>query len=130
MAIGDRNNRELVQDLLTAFNAFKHKLEDPNYIQMENSIQQIMNGQKDMRNDISDLKKQLLNPYDGVIVETRRNTEHRVESEEQKIANANLLEEHKALVRWKSNVTKIGIAVLSSVGAIIAFLLSEFVFRR
>ena len=130
MEIGDRNNRELVQELLTAFNAFKHKLEDPNYIQMENSIQQIMTGQKDMRNDISDLKRQLLNPYDGVIVETRRNTEHITDAEEQKVENAKIIEEHKALVRWKGNVTKIGIAVLSSVGAIIAFLLSEFVLRR
>ena len=127
METGDRNNHQLVQELLTAFNSFKHKLEDPNYIQMENSIKQIIDGQKDMREDISDLKRQLLNPYDGVIVETRRNTEHRESTEAQAITNANLIEEHKALKRWKSSVTRIGIAILSSAGAAIAFIISEFI---
>jgi len=127
METGDRNNHQLVQELLTAFNSFKHKLEDPNYIQMENSIKQIIDGQKDMREDISDLKRQLLNPYDGVIVETRRNTEHRENAEAQAIINANLIEEHKTIMRWKSSVTRIGIAILSSAGAVIAFIISEFI---
>jgi len=101
METGDRNNHQLVQELLTAFNSFKHKLEDPNYIQMENSIKQIIDGQKDMREDISDLKRQLLNPYDGVIVETRRNTEHRENVEAQAIINANLIKSIRLLCDGK-----------------------------
>jgi hypothetical protein len=33
-------------------------------------------------------------------------------------------------MRWKSNVIKIGVALLTSAGAIVAFLLSEFVIGK
>lgn len=126
----ERSNKELVMELLNAFNSFKQKLEDPNYVQMELALKQMMEGQKDMRQDISDLKKQLLNPYDGVIVETKKNTEFRQDQEEKMITNATLIEEHKALMRWKSTMTKVGVAVLSSAGAIIAFVISEFIMKK
>lgn len=123
------SNQELVRQLLIAFNSFKQKLEDPNYVHLEMAVKQIIEGQKEMRDDISDLKKQLLNPYDGVIVETHKNTEFRKESIAFEAERLKMIEEHKSLLRWKSNVQKIGIAVLSSLGAIIAWVLSEFVLK-
>ena len=97
---------------------------------MEAAIRQMMEGQKEMRQDISELKRQLLNPYDGVIVETRKNTDFRIDMEETKMENAKLIEEHKALMRWKANLQKVGVGILTSAGAIIAWVLSEFVFRK
>lgn len=126
----ERDSKAIVMELLNAFNSFKQRLEDPNYIQMENAIRQMMEGQKDMRSDITELKKQLLNPFDGVIVETKKNTEFRESSEESKAEYLKLIEEHKSLIRWKSNVIKIGVALLTSGGAIVAFLLSEFVIGK
>lgn len=123
------SNRDLVLQLLSAFNSFKQKLEDPNYVQLEMAVKQIMEGQKEMREDISDLKRQLLNPYDGVIVETQKNTEFRKESVAFEAERLKMIEEHKSLLRWKANVQKVGIAILSSAGAVIAWLLSEFVFK-
>lgn len=121
-----KDNKELVLELLNAFNSFKQKLEDPNYMQMENALRQMMEGQKEMREDISELKRQLLNPFDGVIVETRKNTEYREDQEEWASERERLIEEHKALMRWKSNVQKIGIAIGTSAGAIITWLISTF----
>lgn len=121
-----KDNKELVLELLNAFNSFKQRLEDPNYMQMENAIRQMMEGQKDMREDISELKRQLLNPFDGVIVETRKNTEHREALEEREDTNDRLIEEHKSLMRWKSNMQKVAIAIGTSAGAIITWLISTF----
>lgn len=130
MDLNGRDNRELVLELLTAFNSFKQKLEDPNYIQMENSLRQMMEGQTEMRADISELKRQLLNPFDGVIVETRKNTEFRELQQEKEEVNDKLVEEHKSLMRWKSNVQKIGIALGTSAGAVITWLISTFLMNR
>jgi len=130
MDLNGRDNRELVLELLTAFNSFKQKLEDPNYIQMENSLRQMMEGQTEMREDISELKRQLLNPFDGVIVETRKNTEFRELQQEREEVNDKLVEEHKSLMRWKSNVQKIGIALGTSAGAVITWLISTFLMNR
>lgn len=128
--LSEKNNRELINDLLMAFNSFKSKLEDPNYIQMENSLRQMMEGQKEMREDISELKRQLLNPFDGVIVETRKNTEFREDQEAREELNEKLIEEHKSLMRWKSNVQKVGIGILTSAGAIITWLISTFLMNQ
>ena len=122
----NKDNKELVLELLNAFNSFKQKLEDPNYMQMENALRQMMEGQKDMREDISELKRQLLNPFDGVIVETRKNTEIRETIEDREETNDILIEEHKSLMRWKSNMQKVAIAIGTSAGAIITWLISTF----
>lgn len=126
MDINGKDNKELVLELLNAFNSFKQKLEDPNYMQMENALRQMMEGQKDMREDISELKRQLLNPFDGVIVETRKNTEYREAAESREDTNDRLIEEHKSLMRWKSNMQKVAIAIGTSAGAIITWLISTF----
>lgn len=125
----NQDNRQLVLELLSAFNSFKQKLEDPNYIQMENAIRQMMEGQKEMREDISELKKQLLNPFDGVIVETLKNTKFREEQEDWSTERTKLIEEHKALMRWKGNFQKVLIALGTSAGAIITWLVSEFIMK-
>lgn len=130
MDLNGRDNKELVLELLNAFNSFKKKLEDPNYVQMENALRQMMEGQKEMREDISELKRQLLNPFDGVIVETRKNTEFREDQEDKEETNDKLIEEHKSLMRWKSNVQKIGIALGTSAGAVITWLISTFLMNR
>ena len=124
------SNRELVMQLLSAFNSFKQKLEDPNYVQLEMAVKQIIEGQREMKEDITELKKQLVNPYDGVIVETQKNSEHRKEVVSLEAERLVMMEEHRSLVKWKNNFQKISIAVLSSIGAIAAWLLSEFVLKK
>jgi len=126
MDLNGKDNKELVLELLTAFNSFKQKLEDPNYMQMESALRQMMEGQKDMREDISELKRQLLNPFDGVIVETRKNTEYRENKESMDEVYDNLIEEHKSLMRWKSNMQKVFVALGTSAGAVITWLVSTF----
>ena len=125
--MSEKSNSELVRELLEAFSSLKQKMEDPNYIQLESSINQLIENQKEMREDLSELKKRLLNPYDGAIVEIRKNTEWRKEQQDLDEQYRDLLEEHKGLMRWKANVQKIGIAILSSIGAVAAWALSEFI---
>jgi len=121
-----KSNEDLVQELITAFANLKQKLEDPTYIQLTTSIDQLIENQKEMKEDLSELKKMLLNPFDGAFVEIQKNTSHRKENEEKEEQYDEILEEHKALVRWKSNFTRLGLAIVTSLGAILTWLLSEF----
>jgi hypothetical protein len=90
-----KNPRELVDEMIRAFESLKTKINDPNYNQLENSISLLIESQKQMKDDISDLKKQLLNPYDGVVVETRKNSEIRKEWDAWHDEKQLLLQEHK-----------------------------------
>ena len=126
MSNQDKSPKELIEDLYELFSTFKKRMEDPNYIQIENSIQTMVKNQEDLKIEVKELKRQLLNPFDGVIVETRKNTEHRLAGEEDEAERMTIIEEHKALVRWKSSVVKISIGLLTSMGAVLTWLLSKY----
>ena len=124
-----KSNEDLVNELITAFANLKQKLEDPAYIQLNTSVDQLIQNQKEMKEDLSELKRMLLNPFDGAIVEIQKNTAYRKDHEDKEEQYEEILEEHKALVRWKSNFTRMGLAVITSLGAILTWLLSEFINR-
>ena len=122
----DKSPKELVQELYDMFSSFKQRMEDPNYIQLENTLSQLVENQMEMKQEMKELKRQLLNPFDGVIVETRKNTEY-VKALQAKEEEFNkLIEQHKSLVSWKSNMIKFGITSLTVIGGIITFLLNKY----
>lgn len=120
-----QSNEELIKDLIESFANLKQKMEDPSYIHLDTSIKQLIQNQEQMKQDMSDLKSRLLNPYDGAIVEIRKNTEFRQSQEKREKEWDNLIDEHKSLLRWKNTVQKVSVAILSSVGAIIVWFLSQ-----
>ena len=122
----DKSPKELIEDLYALFASFKKRIEDHNYIQIENSIQTMVKNQEDLKTEVKELKRQLLNPFDGVIVETKKNTEFRKDSEAFQMTRNELIEEHKTLMRWKSTVTKVALGILTSAGAVLTWLLSKY----
>lgn len=123
----DRSPQEMILELYDLFSSFKRRIEDPNYIQIENTLEKLVENQNEMKGEIRELKKQLLNPFDGVIVENKRNSEFRELQENWKLEMDKIIEEHKSLLRWKNNVQKIGIAILTASGAVISFFLSKYI---
>lgn len=121
----ERSPKELITDLYKAFESFRRKMEDPSYIQIEGAIKQLMENQIEMKNSISDLKQKLLNPYDGIVVETKKNTEFR---EEQKVLEDDMqkiVDEHKELMRWKATITKVFWAVLTGAGGLATYFITK-----
>ena len=122
----DRSPQEMILELYDLFSSFKRRIEDPNYIQIENTLGKLMENQNEMKEEIKGLKKQLLNPFDGVIVENKKNSEFRQEQEDWIVERDKLIEEHKSLVRWKNGVVKVLIALLGTSGAVVTFLLRKY----
>lgn len=122
----ERTPQEMILELYDLFSSFKKRIEDPNYIQIENTLEKLVENQNEMKNEIKELKKQLLNPFNGVIVENKKNSDFREEEEERKDEREKLIEEHKHLMRWKRNVVKIGVGLISSITAIITVLITKY----
>ena len=123
----DRSPQEMILELYDLFSSFKRRIEDPNYIQIENTLEKLVENQNEMKNEIRELKKQLLNPFDGVIVENKKNSEFREAHGEWKDSIDKIIEEHKSIVRWKNSVMKVLIALLTASGAIASFFLSKYI---
>ena len=121
----DKSNAELVKELIEAFTDLKKRMEDPDRLYLEQSIKQLIENQNDMKEAISSMKSEILNPYNGVIVETIKNTEFRKKMEEKGDLGIDLLTEHKELMKWKSGVNKMWWLILTTVLGIIAFLVTN-----
>ena len=121
----DKSNSELVRELLEAFTSLKAKMEDPNYVQLEASIKQVIDNQSDMKEDVSELKKRLLNPYDGAIVEISKNTQWRKQQERDERDFERLVDQHKDLVKWKSTFTKVFWTLFTTTVGVIAYMITN-----
>ena len=67
----------------------------------------------------------MLNPYDGVVIESKKNTEFRHELEEFTGRFYKLRDEHNALISWKKNFVMVTLAIITAAGGTIAFLLNK-----
>lgn len=69
-------------------------------------LKQMARDFESMKEDLSELKYTLLNPENGVIVNTNRNTEYRKELENNEVDFRYKLMEIDDLKRWKEGVTR------------------------
>lgn len=125
-----KSNDEILKELITAFSSLKQKMEDPNYIALENSIKQLVENQRDMKADISELKKALLNPFDGVIVNTNKNTEFRLDYEKLQAEREKLQEDVNHLMKWKATYIKVFWALFTAALGVITFLVGESIINK
>ena len=121
----DKTPKELIEELYGLFASFKQRMEDPNYIQIENTLNQLIENQADMKKEMREMKRQLLSPFDGVIVETKKNTDFRKEIEDRQTINARLIDEHKELMRFKAGFIRLGWVILTGIGGIVTFLITQ-----
>ena len=117
--------KELVVSLYKSFESFRRKMEDPSYMQLESAIRLLMDNQNEMKNEIRELKKQLLNPNDGIVVAVNQNTAFRLKTERDEDDYDQLVREHEELMKFKSIVTKILWGLLSGIGSVIIYYVTK-----
>jgi hypothetical protein len=84
-----------------------------------------MDNQNEMKNEIRELKKQLLNPNDGIVVAVNQNTAFRLKTERDEDDYDQLVREHEELMKFKSIVTKILWGLLSGIGSVIIYYVTK-----
>ena len=101
---------DTMKELLAEINAMKTTLPSSELRIIQLSMEEFKHAQSDMKKDLSDLKKKLLDPDDGVIVKVNENTRFRLDQqklqEREEREYKDLILEHSELMKWKSGVTK------------------------
>ena len=108
--------KELLESLLSEIKHIKTHMPNGELKQMQEDMQ-------DMKEDISDLKYTLLNPENGVIVNSNKNTEYRLELQENEKEFRDQLAEIDSLKKWKDGVNKALWIVFGSLVAIVVGML-------
>ena len=86
-------------------------------------LKQMQKDMEDMKEDVSDLKYTLLNPDNGVIVNTNKNTDFRLQMQNNEKEFQKQMTELEDLKRWKEGVTKALWIIFGSLVAIVARIL-------
>ena len=101
---------DTMKEHLAEINAMKTTLPSSELRIIQLSMEEFKHAQSDMKKDLSDLKKKLLDPDDGVIVKVNENTRFRLDQqklqEREEREYKDLILEHSELMKWKSGVTK------------------------
>ena len=115
-------SKELLQRITDKIEELEGHLPNGELTVIVNQLELMMERQEKMYEDLSDLKKILLNPEDGVIVRVNKNTEYRLELEEQEQRLASIIEEHNELKKFKGNIIRFLWIILSTIIGSIAML--------
>ena len=98
------SNNFLLKQIYDELNYLKKAL--PNQKNLQLSLDDLKNDQKEMKKDLQDLKTKLLDPENGVIVKVNENTKFRLSEENNNAEYINIKMDMQLLKRWKDGVNK------------------------
>lgn len=107
----------LMKQILEEIAFLKSKMPNGELAMMQNNIEILKDSQSSMKEDLSDLKKKLLDPENGVIVKVNENTKFRISEERRYDEHIQYTSDLESLKKWQSGVNK---ALWLIFGAIIA----------
>ena len=99
-------NKEILEEI----EFLKKKLPNGEFALLKKSVEDLNSGQESLRSSIRELKQQLLDPDDGVVVRVNRNSDFRKDSEQRgplcQQSFENMEDNVNDIIGWKDNVTK------------------------
>jgi hypothetical protein len=96
----------LMKQILEEIAFLKSKMPNGELLAMQNNIEILKNNQNSMKDDLSDLKKKLLDPENGVIVKVNENTKFRLSEERRNEEYIQYTSDLDSLKKWQSGVNK------------------------
>ena len=99
-------NKEILEEI----EFLKKKLPNGEFALLKKSVEDLNSGQESLRSSIRELKQQLLDPANGVVVRVNRNSEFRKDSEKRgplcEQSFNDMEDSVQDIISWKNNVTK------------------------
>ena len=99
-------NKEILEEI----EFLKKKMPNGEFALLKKSVEDLHGGQETLRSSIRNLKQQLLDPDNGVVVRVNKNSEFRKDSEQRgplcEQSFNNMEDAVQDIVSWKDNVTK------------------------
>ena len=99
-------NKEILEEI----EFLKKKLPNGELALLKKSVEDLSGGQDALKSSIRELKQQLLDPDNGVVVRVNRNSDFRKESEQRgplcQRSFENMEDSVNSILGWKDNVSK------------------------
>ena len=96
----------LMKQILDELSRLKSNMPNGEIKHLQDGIEGLRQDQKSLKDDISDIKKKLLDPDDGVIVKVNENTKFRMQEEDRYEDYLQFNSDVKELRSWQNGVNK------------------------
>ena len=73
---------------------------------IQSSIDELKHSQADIKSDVSEMKRRLLDPETGIVVRLNQNTQYIEDKKELEDYYEEIIDEHKELLSFKNTMTK------------------------
>lgn len=93
---------KILEELVT----MRAKLPNGELKVIQSSIDDLKRSQSEMKSDVSEMKKRLLDPESGVVVRLNQNTQYIEEKKNLEDYYEEIIDQHKELLSWKNTMTK------------------------
>ena len=96
----------LMKEILGEIKELKSSMPNSEIKVIQSGMDDIRREQREMKDDISDIKKKLLDPNDGVIVKVNKNTDFRLQEEDRYDEYVKFNVDMKELKTWRNGVNR------------------------
>ena len=111
-------NKEILEEI----EFLKKKLPNGEFALLKKSVEDLNSCQESLRSSIRNLKQQLLDPDDGVVVRVNRNSEFRKGLKDCVESFETIEDSVEDIIGWKDNVTKALWILFTGIGGTIGYL--------
>ena len=95
-----------IERILDELVTMRAKLPNGELKVIQSSIEDLKHSQADIKSDVSEMKKRLLDPETGIIVKLNQNTKYINDKQDLEDYYEEIIDQHKELLSWKNNMTK------------------------
>ena len=103
---GNTTDSKTMERILEELVSMRSKLPNGELKVIQASIDDLKHSQSDIKSDVSEMKKRLLDPESGIIVRLNQNTKYIADKQELEDYYEEIIDQHKELLSWKNNMTK------------------------
>lgn len=112
----------MMSDILSALDHIREHMPDGELKDIQQRIERVELSQANLKEELRSIKKQLLDPEDGVIVRVNKNTAFRKSKEDDEDYYDTIIQEHKEIITWKDGVSRALWILFTAVAGIIVSL--------
>jgi hypothetical protein len=95
-----------LERILEELSSMKSKMPNGELKVIQSSIEELKHSQADIKSDVSEMKRRLLDPESGVVVRLNQNTQYIEDKKELEDYYEEIIDQHKELLSFKNTMTK------------------------
>jgi hypothetical protein len=104
--MSETTDAKTIEKILEELISMRSKLPNGELKVIQNSIDDLKRSQTEIKSDLSEVKRRLLDPENGIIVRLNQNSQYIEDKKDMEDYYDGIIDQHKELLSWKNTMSK------------------------